>query len=82
MGSRAERTRGKAGAGRPQQGGGLWSKVGKAAAGRRGSSRRNSQPHWRVRWRDPQGLRRYTSPPTQEAAPEGPNLIVGSGGSD
>ena len=31
---------------------------------------------------DPQGPRAYTSPPTQEAAPEGPNLIVGSRGSD
>ena len=29
-----------------------------------------------------QGPRTYTSPPTREAAPEGPNLIVGSGGSD
>ena len=43
---------------------------------------RNSQSHRRVRWRDPQGPRMYTSPPTRESAPEGPNLIVGSGGSD
>ena len=27
---------------------------------------------------DPQGPRTYTNPPTQEAAPEGPNLILGS----
>ena len=47
-----------------------------------GSSGRNSQPHRRVRWRDPQGPRTCTSPPTQETAPEGPNLIVGSGGRD
>ena len=32
--------------------------------------------------RDPQGTRTYTNPPTQEAAPEGPNLIVGSSKSD
>ena len=41
-------------------------------------SRRNSQPHRRVRWRDPQGCRKYTNPPTQESAPEGHNLLVGS----
>ena len=44
-------------------------------------SRRNSQPHRRVHWRDPQGPKMYTNPPTQESAPEGPNLFVGSGGS-
>ena len=42
----------------------------------------NSQSHRRVCWRDPQGRRMYTKPPTQEAAPEGPNLLVGSGASD
>ena len=42
----------------------------------------NSQPHRRVRWRDPQGPRMYTNPSTQESAPEKPNLLVGSGGSD
>ena len=47
-----------------------------------GSSGRNSQPHGRVRWRDPQDPRTYTNPPPWESAPEGPNLIVGSGGSD
>ena len=47
-----------------------------------GGSRRNSQPHRRVRWRDPQGPRTYTNPPTWESAPEGPNLLVGSTGSD
>ena len=31
---------------------------------------------------DPQGPRACTSPPTRESAPEGPNLIVGSRGSD
>ena len=31
---------------------------------------------------DPQGPRMYTGPPTQEAAPEGPNLTVGSEGSE
>ena len=45
-------------------------------------SRRNPQPHRRVPWRDPQGPRTYTNPPTREAAPERPNVIVGSGGSD
>ena len=34
----------------------------------------------RVHWRDPQGPRMYTNPPNQESVPEGPNLIVGSGG--
>ena len=27
---------------------------------------------------DPQGLRMYTSPPTWESAPEGPDLLVDS----
>ena len=44
--------------------------------------RRNSQPHRRVHWRDPQGPRMYTKPPTRESALKGPNLLVGSGGSD
>ena len=43
---------------------------------------RNSQPHRRVCWRDPQGPRTYTNPPTQESAPEEPNLLLGSGKSD
>ena len=46
--------------------------------------RRNSQPHKRVHWRHPQGPRMYTNPPThppRESAPEGPNLLVSSGGS-
>ena len=47
-----------------------------------GGSGRNSQPYRRVRWKDPRGPRMYTSPPTRESAPEGLNLIVGSGGSD
>ena len=47
-----------------------------------GSTRRNSQSHRRVRWRDPQGPRACTSPPTWDSAPEGPNLIVGSRGSN
>ena len=46
------------------------------------SSRINCQPQRRVGWRDPQGPRTYTDPPTWESAPEGPNLLVGSGGSD
>ena len=46
------------------------------------SNRRNSQPHRRVHWRDPQGPRMYTNPHTWESAPEGPNLLVGSGRSD
>ena len=33
-------------------------------------------------WKNPQGPRTYTKPPTQESAPEGPNLPVGSRGSD
>ena len=40
--------------------------------------RRNSQPHSKVHWRDPLELRIYTNPPTQESAPEGQNLFVGS----
>ena len=52
------------------------------ARGGWGGSRRDSQPHRRGHWRDPQGPRAYTSPPTRESAPEGPNLIVSSGGSD
>ena len=31
---------------------------------------------------DPQGTRTYRNTPTRESAPEGPNLIVGSRGSD
>ena len=46
------------------------------------SSRRNSQPHRRVCWRDPQGPSMNMNPPTQESAPEGPNLLVGSRGSE
>ena len=46
------------------------------------SSRRNSQPHRRIHWREPQDPRMYISPPTAESAPEGPNLLVGSSGSD
>ena len=38
-------------------------------------SGRNSQPHRRVHWRDPQGPRMYTNPPTWELAPEGPHLM-------
>ena len=52
------------------------------ARGGLGGSRRDSQPHRRGRWRDPQGPRVCTGPPTWESAPEGPSLIVGSGGSD
>ena len=44
--------------------------------------RRNFQSHKRVLWRNPQGPRMYTSPSTQESAPEGPNLLVGSRESD
>ena len=43
---------------------------------------RNSQPHRRVHWRDQQGPRMYTNPPTLESAPEGLNLLVGNRGSD
>ena len=46
-----------------------------------GGSRRNSQPHRRVHWRDPQGPRACTSPPTCKSEPEGPSVIVGSRGS-
>ena len=35
-------------------------------------SGRNSQPHRRVHWRDPQGPRTYTNSSTQESASEGP----------
>ena len=45
-------------------------------------SKRNSQPHRRVCWRDPQGSRRYTKPLTWELVGEGPNLLVGSVESD
>ena len=45
-------------------------------------TRRNSKPHRRVHWRDSQGPRIYTNPPTCESVPKGPNLLVGSGGSD
>ena len=38
--------------------------------------------HREGRWRDPQGPRMYTKPPTGELAPEGPNLLVDSRGSD
>ena len=43
---------------------------------------RNSQPHRRVCWKDPQGPRTYTNSSNQESAPEGPSLLVGSIGSD
>ena len=43
---------------------------------------RNSQPHRRVHWIDPQGPRPYTNPPTWESAPEEHNLLEGSRGSD
>ena len=43
-----------------------------------GGSRRDSQSHRRGHWRDPQGPRTYMKPPTQESAPQWPNLIVGS----
>ena len=48
------------------------------------SGRRNSQPHRRVHWRDPQSPRMYTNPSTRESALvwEGPILLVGSGESD
>ena len=42
--------------------------------------RRNSQPHRWDHWRDPQGPRTYTNPPTRKSAPEGPNFLVGSSG--
>ena len=44
--------------------------------------RRNSLPHRKVHWRDPQGPITYTNPRTWKSAPKGPNLLVGSGGSD
>ena len=40
--------------------------------------RRNSKPHRRVYWGDPQGPRMYTNPLTWKSAPEGPNLLVRS----
>ena len=43
---------------------------------------RNSWSHRRVHWRDPQGPRMYTNPPSRESPPDGPNLLVGSGGGD
>ena len=55
------------------------------------SGRRNSQPHRRVcgdRLEDRvlcplgQGPRVHMNPPTQESAPEGPNLFVGSRGGE
>ena len=52
----------------------------KTCGGGRGG--RNTQPLRRIRWRDPQGPRMDTNPLTWESAPEGPNLLVGSGGSD
>ena len=42
----------------------------------------SSQPQRRVHWREPQGPRTHTKPPTQESAPEGPNVLVGSTESD
>ena len=45
-------------------------------------SRISSQPHRLVHWGDPQGPGTYTKPPTQESAPEGLNLLVGSRGSN
>ena len=45
-------------------------------------SGRNSHLHKTVCWRDPQGPRMYTNPPTEESAPGGPNLLVDSRGSD
>ena len=40
------------------------------------------QLHRRVYRRDPQHPRTFTNPHTWELAPEGPNLLVGSGGSE
>ena len=45
-------------------------------------SRRNSQTHRRVHWRDPWGPRTYTKRPTEESTPERPDLLLGSGESD
>ena len=45
-------------------------------------SRINSKSHRRVHWRDPQGPRTYTKPPTWESTLEGLNLLVGSWESD
>ena len=39
---------------------------------------RNSQPHSRVHWRDPQGPKMYTNPPTYKSAPKGHKLLVES----
>ena len=47
-----------------------------------GSITENFQTHKRLRWRGPQVPGTYTSPPIQEPGPEGPSLLVGSGGSD
>ena len=47
-----------------------------------GCSGRNSQRHRRVCWRDPQGPKTHTNPPTREPAPERLDLLMGSGGSD
>ena len=46
------------------------------------SGGKNSQTHRRVHWSVPCDPRMYTSPPTWESAPEGPNLLVGGGESD
>ena len=43
---------------------------------------RNSKAHSRVSWRDSQSPRMYTNPLTEESAPQGPNLLVGSGRND
>ena len=45
-------------------------------------SRRNSQSHRRVCWRDPQGPRMYTSPPPGNQHLKGHNPLLGSKGSD
>ena len=52
------------------------------ARGGWGSSRRDSQPHRRGCWTDPQGPMACTSPPTREPALERPSLIVGGGVKD
>ena len=46
------------------------------------SSKRNSHPHRRASWKDPQGPTMCTNPPTQESAPEGPDLLGGRGGNE
>ena len=43
---------------------------------------RNSQTHRRVCWRDPQGPKMSTNPPTCKSAPKGHHMLVGSEGSD